>query len=98
VVKRIAHAQVADLSPHDFRRTVADDLFDNDVDLVMGHKLLRHPNVQPAAQDDRRGAWAKQQAVGMVHRPERWRALHKAVFCHAGRSEESSRNTKPVPL
>ncbi len=36
VVKRAAQAHVADLSPHDFRRTVAGDLLDNDVDIVTG--------------------------------------------------------------
>jgi hypothetical protein len=64
VVKRAAQAHVTDLSPHDFRRTVAGDLLDTDVDLVTVQKLLGHANVQITAQDDRRGARAKKKAVG----------------------------------
>ena len=73
VVKRAAQAQVADLSPHDFRRTVAGDLLDNDVDIVTVQKLLVHASVQTTASYDRRGERAKKKAVGTLHVPYRRR-------------------------
>ncbi len=73
VVKRAAQAQVADLSPHDVRRTVAGDLLDNDIDIVTVQKLLGHASVQTTASYDRRGERAKKKAVGILHMPYRRR-------------------------
>ncbi len=73
VVKRAAHAQVGDLSPHDFRRTVAGDVLDHDVDSVTVQKLLGHASVQTTASYDRRGERAKKKAVGTLHVPYRRR-------------------------
>ncbi len=74
VVKRAAQAQVADLSPHDVRRTVAGDLLDNDGDIVTVQKLLGHASVQTTASYDRRGERGKKKAVGMRQVPYRRRA------------------------
>lgn len=67
VVKQAAQAQVEDLSPHDFRRIVAVDLLDNDIELVTVQKVLGYANVQPIGQDDCRGERAKKKAVEALY-------------------------------
>lgn len=54
---------VADLTPHDLRRTFATNLLDNGTDILMVQKLMGHADVKTTAIYDRRGEKSKQAAV-----------------------------------
>jgi site-specific recombinase XerD len=59
-------AGVADLTPHDLRRTFATDLLEHGADILMVQKLTGHENVKTTAIYDRRGEKGKREAVAKL--------------------------------
>ena len=75
VQKRAGEAQIAHLSPHDFRRTFITSLLDAGEDLSTVQKLAGHAKTETTIRYDRRGETAKQAAVARLDIPYTRRTL-----------------------
>jgi integrase len=61
--RRAQAAGLADISPHDLRRTFAGDLLDAGVDLAVVQTLMGHASPVTTAKYDRRGIRASREAA-----------------------------------
>lgn len=75
LAKRAAEAGVTELTPHDWRRTVAGDLLDAGADLAVVGRILGHANPSTTARYDRRKAEASRRAASLIHTPYKRRIL-----------------------
>ena len=80
LMKRGAEAGVKSFSPHDFRRTVAGDMLDRNVDIVTVAKLAGHSDVKTTARYDRRPETTKRDAAGKLHYPYHRRSVTVKEF------------------
>lgn len=73
IQKRARLAGVDDVTPHDFRRTLAGEMLDNGVDIVTVAATLGHADIKTTQRYDRRGERAKMAAASTIHVPYRGR-------------------------
>jgi site-specific recombinase XerD len=69
VAERAEQAGVADVSPHDFRRSSISDLLDQGVDLSTVQRMAGHADPKTTARYDRRGERTQREAAGRLHVP-----------------------------
>jgi integrase len=71
IARRAAEAGVADLSPHDFRRTFVGDLLEKGHDLSTVQRLAGHASPTTTARYDRRGEAPQARATADLRFPTR---------------------------
>lgn len=67
VKKRVGEAGVADLSPHDLRRTMVGDLLDAGADLPTVQRIAGHASPATTSRYDRRGDRTARAAADLLH-------------------------------
>jgi site-specific recombinase XerD len=69
IQRRVTSAGLSKMTAHDFRRTLAGDLLDENIDIATVGELLGHSDPKTTKRYDRRGERAKKRAATHVHVP-----------------------------